>query len=269
MQYLDHQNTINALQVVERIKAQLTCEWQQKTVDTFKSGNPEKPIRGIAVTMTATMDVLKKANEEGLDFIITHEPTYYNHHDQLDMLADDPVLNQKLAFIRENELVIWRFHDHWHLTEPDGIITGMINDLGWKNDRKGDSLIFEFKQIPLQQFVHQLRRKFEKATFRIIGNPDMTVAKVGLVVGAPASTLQMKMLQQDIDVLVAGETREWETVEYVRDATQQGLNKALILLGHLNSEEAGMQYCSEWLNQFITEVPIRFIKAGDPFSKMD
>ena len=44
-------------------------------------------------------------------------------------------------------------------------------------------------------------------------------------------------------MLVAGETREWETVEFTRDAVAAGKRKALILLGHANSEEAGMKYC--------------------------
>jgi hypothetical protein len=45
------------------------------------------------------------------------------------------------------------------------------------------------------------------------------------------------------------------------------MNKALIILGHANSEEAGMKYCGTWLKQFVTKVPIKFIPAGDPFWK--
>ena len=43
--------------------------------------------------------------------------------------------------------------------------------------------------------------------------------------------------------------------------------KALIILGHANSEEAGMKYCGTWLRRLVTEVPIKFIPAGDPFWK--
>ena len=38
-----------------------------------------------------------------------------------------------------------------------------------------------------------------------------------------------------------------------------------ILLGHANSEEAGMEYCARWLKTFIPEVPVEFLPAGDPF----
>jgi hypothetical protein len=68
-----------------------------------------------------------------------------------------------------------------------------------------------------------------------------------------------------VQVLVAGEAAEWETVEYARDAAAQGRHKALILLGHEVSEEAGMQYCAQWLKGILPEMPIEFIKAGEPF----
>jgi len=35
-------------------------------------------------------------------------------------------------------------------------------------------------------------------------------------------------------------------------------------MGHADSEEAGMEYCAEWLDQFITEVPVIFVPAGNP-----
>lgn len=51
-------------------------------------------------------------------------------------------------------------------------------------------------------------------------------------------------------------------IEYVWDAMSFGKKKALIMLGHANSEETGMAYCTDWLKTFISEMPI---EAGDPF----
>ncbi len=36
-----------------------------------------------------------------------------------------------------------------------------------------------------------------------------------------------------MNLIVIGEAREWETVEYVRDASQAGMPKAVIILGHV------------------------------------
>jgi len=60
-------------------------------------------------------------------------------------------------------------------------------------------------------------------------------------------------------VLVAGEPREWETVEYVADAVTEGKPKALIILGHIPSEQAGMEECARWLKTFVSEVPVEFV----------
>jgi len=40
----------------------------------------------------------------------------------------------------------------------------------------------------------------------------------------------------DVDVLVIGETREWEGIEYARDVLTAGKKKGLIVLGHVPSE---------------------------------
>ena len=66
-------------------------------------------------------------------------------------------------------------------------------------------------------------------------------------------------------VLVIGEAREWELVEYAADTITSGAKKGLIVLGHIPSEQGGMIYCAEWLRSFIPEVPIQFVATKEPF----
>jgi hypothetical protein len=44
-----------------------------------------------------------------------------------------------------------------------------------------------------------------------------------------------------------------------------GKNKALIVLGHVVSEQAGMKLCADWLKGFVNEVPVEFFAAAEPF----
>ncbi|MGI9543825.1 MAG: Nif3-like dinuclear metal center hexameric protein, partial [Cyclobacteriaceae bacterium] len=67
------------------------------------------------------------------------------------------------------------------------------------------------------------------------------------------------------DVLVVGEVAEWETSEYIRDATFGGLNRGLVILGHAVSEEPGMKYLVEWLKPRIPEMPIHHVAAQEAF----
>src|SRR5690606_5228156 len=115
--------------IVNRIKKQVTCPWADQTVDTFKAGDPESKTTGVAVCMFADMQVLRQSVELGCNFIITHEPVFYNHLDQTEAFENDPVFLKKKEFIEKNGLVIFRFHDHIHRTVPDGISFGMIRKL--------------------------------------------------------------------------------------------------------------------------------------------
>jgi putative NIF3 family GTP cyclohydrolase 1 type 2 len=183
------------------------------------------------------------------------------------VLGDDPVQAQKLAYIKEHHLVVWRFHDTWHLRKPDGILEGVIDEFGWKPyQSSADPHLFTLPQTTLSQLAATLRAKAGARLMRVIGDPNMPVAQVALLPGASGLTRQVKMLERDdVQVLVAGEAAEWETVEYARDAAAQGRHKALILLGHEVSEEAGMRYCAEWLKSVLPGVPIEYIRAGEPF----
>ena len=99
-------NVLTAQKIVDKIKQHVTCRWQQRTVDTFKAGDPDKPVTAVAVTFMATYDVLKQATQQGCNFIITHEPTFYHGQDDTSQLDPDPVIEAKRKFIKDNNLTI-------------------------------------------------------------------------------------------------------------------------------------------------------------------
>src|SRR5258708_9375923 len=74
---------LTAQEVVERLKAHVGIPWMTETVDTFKAGDAQTPVTGIAVTMMATLDVLKRAAANKQNMMITHDRTFYNHQDKL------------------------------------------------------------------------------------------------------------------------------------------------------------------------------------------
>ncbi|QIA07747.1 Nif3-like dinuclear metal center hexameric protein [Draconibacterium halophilum] len=256
------QNKQTPRSVVNLMKEHVTCDWAETTVDVFKTGNPDTEIKGIAVCMFADMKTLQKVVEMNCNFIITHEPIFYNHLDETDAYATDPVYHEKREFIENNKLVVFRFHDHIHMTEPDGIYAGMMNKLGWKNYEVNDAgTLYKMPEKQLADFARELKGQLGLQTVRVIGNPKMKFTKVGLAVGAPGGARHIQMLNMpEVEVMVAGEASEWETYLYANDATTLGKNKAVIFVGHIKSEEAGMEYCAEWLKGFVKDVPIHFIQ---------
>ncbi len=262
------QARITARQVVAEIQKQVGVEWKQDTVDTFKAGNPDTPVTGIAVTMMATMDVLQRAAAKNLNFIITHEPTFYAHLDRPEGVPeDDAVWAEKRAFIEKHGLVVWRFHDHWHMRNPDGIEAGNVHALGWeKYQRPGNQYLFVVPETTLKELAAQVAQKLQSTVVRIVGDPEMRITEVAFSPGAAGSEREIQALEQDdVQVLMVGETREWETVEYSADAVSQGRKKALIVIGHIPSEQAGMEECTRWLKGFVKDVPVEFVPAKQPF----
>jgi putative NIF3 family GTP cyclohydrolase 1 type 2 len=237
------------------------------TVDVIKEGDPATVVTGIVTCMFATMDVLREAVVKKCNLIIVHEPLYYNHLDETNKLQNDPVFLEKRKFITDNKLVIWRFHDYIHSMRPDGIAVGMVNKLGWKNyEVNGSTNQFLLPETTLSELLKNLKLIFPKNAFYVIGNPDMKLSHVCLAEGAPGSATHIRLLEDNnVDVVLAGEAQQWETYEYMRDAISQGRNKAIIFLGHVNSEEAGMDYCSTWLKSFIKDIPVTYIEKGPSF----
>jgi putative NIF3 family GTP cyclohydrolase 1 type 2 len=254
-------------EVVNLIKKNVTCDWATQTVDNFKTGDPNTRLKGIAVCMFADMQTLKTAVEKSCNFIITHEPVFYNHLDETASFANDPVYQEKAKFIKDNNLVIFRFHDHIHMTKPDGISVGMIDKLGLKDYSVNGSLThFKVPEKTVAGYAKELKKKFDLESIRTIGNPEMKFTKVAFMAGAPGGQRHIQMLQNpDVEVIIAGEAPEWETYLYTNDAAALGKNKAVIFLGHIKSEEAGMEYCAEWLGTFVSGVPIHFIENKPNF----
>jgi len=238
-----------------------------KTVDVIKEGSPETPVRGIVTAMFATMDVLRQAVSKNCNLIIVHEPLYYNHLDETRQFKNDQVLLDKQRYIRDHKLVIWRFHDYIHSMNPDGVSLGMIAKLDWKKYAVNGTLDqFTLPETTLRELAGELKKIFPKFTFYIVGDPDMRLKNVRLAAGAPGSTYHIQLLEKEnVDVVLAGESPQWETYEYARDASAQGKKKAVIFLGHIASEEAGMDYCAEWLKGFIKDIPVSFVECGPSY----
>ncbi len=237
------------------------------TVDIIKEGDPETQVTGIVTCMFATMDVLKKAVEKKCNLIIVHEPLYYNHLDKTEKFQADSVFLTKKKFINDHKLVVWRFHDYIHRIQPDGIISGMVEKLGWeKNKVEGNTYKFSFPQITLLELLGNLKKTFPQNTINVVGDRSMKLSGVMLVPGAAGTDTQIQSLRDNsIQVVVAGEVPQWETYEYVRDAVTQGRKKAIIFIGHINSEESGMKYCADWLKKFIKDIPVNYIECGSSY----
>ena len=260
-----------AQQVIDRIESDLGTSFPPDTVDTFKAGDPSTPVTGIVTTFLPTMTVLREAVAEHKNLILTHEPTFYNHRDSAELFTGDAVYKEKLAYLHEHGLIVFRLHDTMHMAKPDRIVDAFVHQVGWQTYADpGEPNFFTLPPVTVAALAHDLAAKLDAGAVRVVGDPQLKVSHIALRVGASGERAQIQALEHPgVEVLVAGEASEWETVEYVRDAALEGRHVALILLGHNASEEIGMKPFAARVQQLFPSLPVRFLPAGEPYWPAD
>ena len=254
-------------QVVEKIKRNLGVPWREQTYrDTFKVGNPDSDVRGIATTVMVTYGMLKRANEAGLNMVIAHEDTYWNDRDETDGVLEDPLYREKTQYILDNDMIVWRMHDHMHAMKLDYTVIGSLRSVGVPGGEQAGMRpgVLEIPETTLGEFASQVKRLTGARALRCVGNPEAKVRKV--LLGPGYATPRMI---EEADVVIGGEQQEadggFDNVEYVADAATLGMNKGLIMLGHVISEQPGMEDLGEWMRGFLPDVRIEFVPADEPF----
>lgn len=260
--------TLTISDVIAVIKQSISFDASAGTVDTIKSGDASQPVTGIISTMFPTVDIIRKAISLKANFIIVHEPSFYNHLDETDWLKEHDVYSRKSELLQKHNIVVWRFHDYWHANQPDGIMMGVLTKLGWEkyyNTRQ--PRILDITPTKLSEIIGLSKNKLGIQTLRYIGNKDQLCSKIALLPGAWGGKNHIKTLHEfKPDLLICGELQEWETSEYIRDARSLGINTSLIVLGHSVSEEPGMEWLVQWLQPKIPNITITHIASGNPFS---
>jgi putative NIF3 family GTP cyclohydrolase 1 type 2 len=259
---------MTAGEVVDRIRKNLGVPWRETTYrDTYKSGGPDTPVRGIATTMFNSFDTIQRAVAAGLNMILPHETTFWNDRDDLALVSADALYRQKRDYLTAHNVVIFRMHDHVHDRRPDFTYVGSARELGWDPARETPpgSHRFTIAETTLEAVAADVQRRLKIRALRVVGDPKARVSRIQLGVGyaTPAPNAP------DVDVVISGEQQEVDGVldapEYIADAAALGMPRGWIMLGHNASEEPGMLEMAQWIKSFVPEVSVQFIKSGEPF----
>ena len=239
----------------------------KETVDTLKSGDRTMMVTGIVTTMFSTVEVIRQAAAIGANFIIAHEPTFYNHTDDVKWVTPNHIVEAKQALLEKNRIAVWRLHDYLHSFVPDGVSYGVAKAAGWLPYFKSGERVLKIPKITLGALAAHLKSSLNIKQVRVIGAATHPCESVVLMPGAAGGKAQIAAVEKDRpDVLIVGEVHEWETAEYIRDTQLLGGKTTLIVLGHSVSEEPGLQWLRDWLQPKIPSVKIQHIVSGNPFT---
>lgn len=257
---------LTAQQVADRIRASVGVLWRAQTTDGFKAGEPSTPVTGIATTVMASTDTLKRAAASGQNFIVTQEPVFYANNDDPGNRVKDPVYLAKKALIDEHRLVVWRFSEHWNARQPNEAARALAATLRWTGSEVPDAeQTYRIPETTLNALVAILRSRLPlRGGQRVVGQPGMRVRTVYLSPGTTSLASTVTNLQK-ADVILSGEPREWEAIPYTLDTWSAERGKGLIAVGRLVSEGPSAQACATWIRSVLPEVRVDFIPTADPY----
>jgi putative NIF3 family GTP cyclohydrolase 1 type 2 len=258
---------ITAVQVVERIKKKLAEEgtqWGTSSFDKFHLGDPNIAVTGIAVTFEPTFGVLKRALAAKKNFVVSHESTFWDGFDPVEVMLHDPLCQAKIRFAEQNRMAVWRIHDHWHRKRPDPVFTGFARKVEWMSYYNVDTRPrhYEIPEASLEEVARHLQSKLGTRNVVVVGDPKLRVKTVGDCIHVLSSVLPAL---HACDVALVGETPEFDTFEYMRDALALGMRKAVIMISHEALEEWGMEAFAGWIKPAVPELSVEWISTGDPF----
>lgn len=253
---------------------------EEKTRDKILYGDVDKECTGIVTTCFASSDVIRKAAELGANLIISHEALFWNHGDHTDWLADNKVFQAKKKLLDDTGITVWRDHDYIHSGIPveghgyvDGIFYGFMKEMHWEQYLASDiqrPMCYVMPATPAKEIARQFIDNFHLNGMRIIGDPDAMVKKIaiaGHIIGQIDNEVTAEVNKDDIDALITMELTDFTVNEYIRDAAMLGYPKAIIAMGHFNTEEPGMKYMTEYLPAvFGNTIPVHFVQSGDVYS---
>ncbi len=235
-----------------------------RTVDTFKAGDPEAEVTGIAVSWMSTRFALARAVALGANVFITHEPTYYNHHDdpQSPLFGLQGVRDKRRA-VQESGLTIIRCHDLWDQVPGMGIPDAWGAALGLGDAVAGEGYyrVYDVAGRTAGDVAQQVAARtagYGQEAVQLIGDPGQPVTRVVLGTGAITPLLQyVSDFDPDLAICTDDGFTYWQDGAYALDA---GL--PVIVVNHATSEEPGMQRLAEHLRQRFPDVPVHFLPRG-------
>jgi hypothetical protein len=231
-----------------------------KTVDTFKAGAPEAPVRGIAVGWMSYRWALEKALALGCNVFITHEPTYYHHHDNDERVFRLPGVQEKRRFIEESGLVIIRCHDLWDQMPTVGIPDswGALLGLGEAIDSQGYYRVYDVAGRTAGDVARQVASRtaqLGQEAVQLIGPGEAPVTRAAIGTGAITPFMGFVAdYHADLGICTDDGIAYWRDGAFAIDA---GI--PLIVVHHAVSEEAGMINLAAYLRDHFPDVPVHHI----------
>lgn len=251
-------------------KAAVPEGWES-TCDGIRYDTPGKTIRRIGVCFKITSAVLDAA-AGWADMLITHEPMWPLYDGEMHPDEGDPVIRAMDRRLQETGTAVLRLHDHAHLFPGDFIHMGFLTRLGLETVPADAPMRLGFRQYTLthpmtaREIGRLVQEKYSIPHPRLAGALDVPLTKVTLALGGVGELGYGVLRDTDTELFISGEIGELGTAFWTHEAAAQGQVKAVMALGHCESERYGMAALADWMAEKLPGLKLRYFDTEDTYT---
>ena len=235
---------------------------QRNTVDTVKSGDPDRPVKKAGVAWFPSRWDIQAAVRANCDLLIVHEPTFWEHSAAEKKWRDRGPGIAKSKLLSESGLVILRVHDTWDNWPELGIRDSWAKFLGLtRRHREGTQLrwtaVYEIPETTLRDFARHVAgrtRSLGESSVQVLGEPSMKVRHPAIGVGCVVPDQEMVDFGADVLVVCFDGASYWQHRERLAE-----MGVGIITVEHGTSEMPGLMSLRDHLATRFPEVEFTWI----------
>jgi putative NIF3 family GTP cyclohydrolase 1 type 2 len=244
------------------------ADWvnRETTVDRVIAGDAETEVTRCAVTWMPSMQALRHVADSGIQLLICHEPTFWNHRD--DRPTAGGISQEKLAFIQQHGIVIMRNHDCWDRWPQVGIPWAWGDFLGLGREPQavgadGYQHRYDIRPTPLDEFAREVAARcadLGEPLVQVTGDGNQEVSRIGVGTGCGCGLEAYQEMGCDCSIVCDDGSCYWADIQRAAD-----MDHPVIRVNHGTSEEPGMGTLTRYVNDHLEGVQAQLLPHGSTF----
>jgi putative NIF3 family GTP cyclohydrolase 1 type 2 len=240
-----------------------------RTTDTFKAGDPDKPIETIAVAWKPTWDALQEAHRRGTDLFVGHESicvNAVNGSPEPEVVFALESEMPKFEWLARSGLVVYRCHDVWDRFPEIGIRWAWQKGLHLGGEIVVDQYPYLVTRVEPTTLGHLARhvlagvQPLGQNGVLVTGDLDRPISRVASGTGAIDDPLEMFKLGADVAIVVDDYYRHVREGAHVRE-----LDFATLTVNHGVAEEWGVRNLARYLEEAFPSLEVFHIPQWCPY----
>jgi len=263
--------TANLSEIIEIIENIVPLHLAEKWDNSgLQVGQQDWQIQTIWVSLDPAPDVIGAAVRKNVDLLITHHPLIFNPIQSIDFSTP---LGAIIKLAAQNEMAVYAAH-----TNLDSVASGINDFLAQRLELDDITVLGQLEthagqdgeveeglgrvgrldaNMRLDQLAKKVKAKFNLASVKVAGRPDMMVETAAVCSGSGASLLN-DFFASEAQVYITGDLKYHDG----RMVEEAGLG--LIDIGHFGSEHLFVKVLAEKLRCAFTQAGVEVsIKAYD------